>query len=209
MRLYCTPGRSSQAPHIALRELGIPVRLIAVDLHTGRTAEGEDFIRLNPFGTVPLLMLDNEDTLREVPAILRFVAGFGGSPQLLPPAGTVAALRTEEWLGFLSSELHARLDAFSQARTLGDAARLRLGLMKRFAWIDLRLATGPFLTDHGYSVADIYLWVLANWARAPWIHSVRGLDLDLAPFDNIRSWHARVAARPAVCAALAAEAALA
>ena len=72
---------------------------------------------LNPFGTVPLLVLDNEDTLREVPVILRFVAGFGRAPPLLPAPGTVNALRAEEWLGFLSSELHAGLDAFAIGRS--------------------------------------------------------------------------------------------
>jgi glutathione S-transferase len=114
-------------------------------------------------------------------------------------------LRLGEWLNFLASDLHQGLRSLDTLQTTAAAAmRLRLRLLKYFAWVDVQLSTTPFLMED-YSVADIYLWVLTNWARASWIDSVREIDLDLNPFDNICRWHRRIADRPAVRATLEAE----
>lgn len=204
MRLYCSPGACSQAPHIAFREIGLDVELVAVDLATKLTSGNRDFTAINPTGCVPLLEMDDGATLRETAVILRFVADLMPPARLASVSDPVSALRLAEWLSFLSSDMHQGLRSLAAAQTAPAAARMRLTLSKYFAWIDVHLSTSAFLT-HEYSVADIYLWVLTNWTRASWIVSVRDIDLDLSPFDNICRWHRRIAQRSAVRATLEAE----
>jgi glutathione S-transferase len=51
--------------------------------------------------------------------------------------------------------------------------------------------------DSGFTVADAYLFVVLNWSSR--------VAIDLTPFPNVREYMARIAARPAVQAALKAE----
>lgn len=61
MKLYFAPMTCSLSPHIVLRELGLPFELIRVDNKTKRTADGLDFLSINPKGYVAALVLDNGD----------------------------------------------------------------------------------------------------------------------------------------------------
>lgn len=62
MKLYYSPGASSLAPHIALREAGRVFDIERVDLRAHRTASGTDFLTINPKGDVPALQLDGPQT---------------------------------------------------------------------------------------------------------------------------------------------------
>ena len=53
MKLYYMPGACSLAPHIALREAGLPVELEQVDPQPRRPKSGEDYLAINPKGAVP------------------------------------------------------------------------------------------------------------------------------------------------------------
>ena len=70
-------------------------------------------------------------------------------------------------------------------------------LAKRFAYVETQLANKLYLMGDHFTVADAYLFVVANWSG----HA----GFDLGPFPNTREYLARVAARPAVQAALKAE----
>ena len=63
MKLYYSPGACSLSPHIVLRELGHAFELEQVDLGTKKTASGADFLKVNPKGYVPALVLDNGEVL--------------------------------------------------------------------------------------------------------------------------------------------------
>lgn len=201
MRLYYAPGACSLAPHIVLREAERRFDLERVDLAAQRTASGQDFRRINPKGTVPVLQLDgpSSEVLTQCPAILQYLADLAPEKQLAPPNGTFARYHLQEWLDFISNELHAPL-AMVQARDTPPAyaQRLRGQLAERFTYMQEILSHHGMLMGETFTVADAYLFATLQWCR----HDT-GFDLQLWP--NLDDYEYTVAERPAVHAALAAE----
>ena len=74
MKLYYAPDTCSLSPHIVLRELAIEFELIKVDNRSKLTADGRDFLTINPKGYVAALELDDGKILTEGPAILQYLA---------------------------------------------------------------------------------------------------------------------------------------
>src|SRR5690348_5320373 len=106
MKLYYTPGVCSLAPHIVLREAGLQFSLDKVDLKTKKTESGKDFNQINPKSTVPVLELGHEETLTEGPAIVQYLADLKPEANLARQAGTIERVRLQEWLNYITSELH-------------------------------------------------------------------------------------------------------
>ena len=106
MKLYISPGACSLSPHIVLREAGIPFDMETVDLGTKRTKSGKDFKAINPKGSVPALELEGGQVLTEGPAIVQYLADQKPASKLAPPAGTMDRYRLQEWLNYVTSEMH-------------------------------------------------------------------------------------------------------
>lgn len=103
MKLYYAPNACSLADHIALIEVGARFEAEAVDIHTKRTASGEDFLTINPKGYVPALMLDDCEILTENIAVLDWIAEQ--YPQLRRN-GVLSRTRQLEMLSYISTEIH-------------------------------------------------------------------------------------------------------
>ena len=67
----------------------------------------------------------------------------------------------------------------------------------RLKWVDGELASKQYLMGDTFTVADAYLFTVTNWGQY--------VGVDLAPYANLLAYRARVAARPAVVAAMKAE----
>ena len=187
MKLYMHPAACSLSPHIVMRELGLPVELVAVDRKTHRTADGRDYLAINGNGYVPVLGLEDGSTIMEGPAIVQFLADQRPEAGLLPPPGSGERLRVQIWLNFITSELHKPMAMlFSPAYAPAGTA---LQLVTQLA--------GSFLTGERFTVADAYLFVCLNWS--PW------LGIDLVRWPALAAFVRRVAQRPKVQEALAAE----
>ena len=106
MKLYYTPGACSISPHIALCEAGIAHQIDKVDLRAKKTESGADYLAINPKGYIPALQLDNGEILVEGVAIVQYIADQKPESGLAPKAGTMERYRLQEWLTFISSELH-------------------------------------------------------------------------------------------------------
>ncbi|SAK85530.1 glutathione S-transferase domain-containing protein [Caballeronia fortuita] len=209
MKLYFTPGVCSQAPHIVLREADIEFELVEVNLATKRTSSGEDFANVNPLGYVPVLEVGEGFALREGPAIMQYIADLAPNKYLLPLNGSNDRYRAHEWLNFLTTEIHKGFVPLIYERKMKRfadfAAYNKPKIEKSFALVDKHLAGKEFVMGNTYTAVDSYLWVLCNWGKAPWINSVFDADVDLTHLENLRDWHERIAARPAVADAVAAE----
>lgn len=199
MRLYFFPGACSMSPHIALREAGLDFKLERVDPKTKTmVAGGGDFNAVNPKGMVPVLELDNGEVLTEGPAIVQYIADRKPESGLAPANGTLERARLQEWLNFITSEIHKGFTPMFKPDT-PDAykAIARANLEKRFGFIDQKLAGKQYLLGDRFSVADGYLFTVVNWAR---LHK-----MDLAPWPNLAAYMERVRARPKVQEAMKAE----
>jgi glutathione S-transferase len=198
VKLYFSPGACSLSPHIVAQELGIPLTLEKVELSSKKLADGSDFSAINPKGYVPALLLDNGELLTEGPAIVQYLADSKPAANLVPANGTLPRYRVQEMLGFINSEIHKAYSFLFNPKTLAETrADREEHLRKRYALIDKRLAGQSYLFGDQFSVADAYLFTVTNWSKF--------VKLDLSAFTNLMAFQARVAARPAVQAALVAE----
>lgn len=198
MKLYYSPGTCSLSPHIVTQETGLPVSLVKVDLGTHKTADGGDYFQINPKGYVPLLQLDDGSVLTEGVAIVQYLADRVPAANLAPPAGSIERYRLMEWLNFLTSEIHKGFSPLFNSKLSEEAkAVLRERLTNRFDYLSVRLHDNPYLMGDGYTVADAYLFTMLGWC------GLTGIDLKKWPV--LTAYRERVAARPAVRAAMKAE----
>lgn len=198
MKLFYKPGACSLASHITLRESGKDFSLIGVDLMHKRMENGDDFLQVNPKGQVPALLLDDNTLLTEGVAIMQYIADSVADRQLLAPVGTINRYKTLEWLNFIATELHKGFTPLFRPDTPEEyKPTVRALLDKKLAYIDDSLAGPQWISGSRFTIADAYLFTVLRWAFA--------VKLEMAGYKNIADYMARVAARPAVAAAVAAE----
>jgi glutathione S-transferase len=197
MKLYYSPGACSLSPHIVLREAGLPVDLIRVDLSTKKMADGGDFLAINPDGYVPVLQLDDGSLLTEGPAIVQYIADLAPERQLAPANGSLARYRLQSRLNFISTELHKTFSPlFNPAAGADWQQAARTTLTERLDHLQGQLA-GPYLLGDQFTVADAYLFTVLGWSKY--------VKFDLTPWPKLGEYLGRVAGRPGVQQALKAE----
>jgi len=198
MKLYIKPGACSLASHIVLHELGAPHKTVRVDLATKQMDGGGDFFGVNPKGYVPALEMADGGVLTENVAVLQYLGDRKPEAKLAPRAGTMERYRLDEWLGFVSSELHKSFTPFFAGWPKDVLAASTQKIEKRLDHVEKSLQGRDYLTGGDFTVADAYLYTILTWAP------VAGVDV--ARWPNVKAYFDRVAARPAVKAAHAAEA---
>ena len=198
MKLYYLKGACSLASYISLNEAGIAFEGVEVDHKTHKTRDGEDLNTLNSKGYVPVLRLDNGQTLTENVAVLNYIADLNPAARLAPPAGTIERYRLLELLAYISSEVHKNFGPLFYPALSEDVKKFaRDNLKKRLDWLDKALGSKPFLMGEQFTVADAYLYVVLSWTRH--------VGIDMATWPALKRHNDRVGARPQVIAALKAE----
>ena len=202
MKLYYAPATCSLSPHIVAREAGIPLEIERVDIRKTPhlTETGRDYTAINPNAYVPALELDDGTLLTEGAVIVQYLADLKPESGLAPAAGTRERLVLQSWLNFIATELHKSFSPWLFHPEYGaqaqDVARGRIA--ERLAYVETHLAAnGPFLLGTDFTVADAYLFTIVSWAVFT--------KVDLSAFPHLRDYLARIAARPAVRAAMQAE----
>jgi glutathione S-transferase len=198
MKLYFAPGACSLSPHIVLQEAGIAAETEQVNNQEKKTKSGADYWTINPKGQVPALQLDSGEMLTEGPVIVQYLADQNPGSGLVPPAGSIERYRVQEWLNFITSELHKSFGPIFRPTT-PDAYKTisKENLGKRFDWLDKQLAGKQYLMGDKFTVADAYLFTVLRWTAR--------IQIDLGKWPNLKAYVDRVAGRPKVQAAMKAE----
>ncbi len=172
---YFSPGSSSMATHIALNETGAPFEARPLALQKGTRTP--DFLRINPNGKVPTLVIDGT-ILTEVAGTLFYLARTFPQAGLMP-SGAIGEAEAVSWMSFDASTLHT---AVAQGPE-------RVAEVWQIA--EKKLAGKPWCVGGKYSIADIHLF------RLYWRFKDRfGLKPDRHP--SVQALHDRMLLRPAV-----------
>jgi glutathione S-transferase len=198
MKLYYSPGACSLSPHIALLEAGLPYDLVKVDLKAKKLENGDDFLKINPKGQVPVLALDSGEVVTEGPVIVQMIADKASAKNLAPARDSAERYKLLEWLNFVTTELHKSFSPLFQPAIPDDVKSFfKDRIMGKFKYVDSKLAGQDYLMGKQFTVADGYLFVMLKWAERT--------GLDVSALTNLTAFKDRVAARPKVQEALTRE----
>jgi len=203
--LYFTPGTCALASHIALVDAGAEHALRRIDFSKSEQ-RSPDYLAINPKGRVPALVTPR-GVLTETPAMLAFIAQSFPKAGLAPLDDPFAFAELQAFNSYLCSTVHvAHAHRMRGYRWADDEQALEA--MKRkvpqsvgacFDLIERELFRGPWAMGEAYSIADPYLFTLASW--------MEGDSVDPRGYPRVHDHSRRMAERPAVKRALAAEAA--
>ncbi len=202
LRLFFAQNSAALAPHIVLEEIGAPYEAVKVDFAANAQRSAE-YLAINPKGRVPALATER-GILTENVAILTYLAQ--AFPERgLAPTDPFDLARLQAFNSYLASTVHvAHAHRMRGYRWADDPAAI--AEMKRkvpesvgaaFALIEDEFLQGPWVMGDTFTVADPYLFTLAQWLE------IDGVDLTRLP--RVLDHRARVAARPATQAAIAQE----
>ena len=177
---------------LALAQLGLPYRVIDVDILKGDSRTPE-FLAMNPSGRVPVLEVAEGRYLSESNAILWYIAG--GTP--LAPDDRIDRSTALQWMFFEQNSLEPYLGAAFFWLTLVKGGReLQMHALEdwmekgyqAFGVMEKHLATNDFFAAGHYTIADIALYGYTHVAGEG------GFNLD--NFPQVNAWMGRVAALP-------------
>jgi glutathione S-transferase len=230
--LHFNPGAASLAPHVLLRELGVPFELALVD-RLANAHKAPAYLKLNPNGLIPVLVdrrpavagEAGELVLYETAAVLLHLADTHPADthpadthpaDTHPAAGLAPALATAEraqfykWMVWLTNTLQATLiHYFYPERLVEDgnadgAAQVKARAMARVGGLLEQLDAQ--LASHGRP------WLLGErysavdpmaWMLTRWTRNFS--ERPARSFAHIAAYQQRMLARPAVQATIAAE----
>ena len=202
---YYSPGSCARASHIALREAGAQFALHRVDFASSEQ-HTQNFRNINPKGRVPALATER-GILTETPAILLYIAQSYPQAALAPLDDPFELARLQSFNSYLCATVHvAHAHSRRGERWADDLAAI--AEMKRkspevmaacFQMIEDQYIVGPWVMGAQYSVADPYLFTITNWLAAH--------EIESSEYPKIEAHRLAMLKRPAVRAALEAEAA--
>lgn len=163
IKLYYTPGACSLAAHIVLCEAGYAFDLEKVDLKTKKTESGKNFNMISEKSAVPLLLLDNGQTVSEVSVIIQYLADQKPESGLAPQFGTFERVRLNEWLNFIAVEVHKSFYPYFVEMGTEAKEAYHKKLERHFGYIADKLKGKPYLTGEQFTIADAYLYTLLTW----------------------------------------------
>lgn len=203
LTFYYAPNTCALASHLALEHAGADYRAERVSFATQQQRSPE-YLRINPKGRVPALVTEH-GILTETPAILQYVAQTHPQAALAPLDDAFELARMNAFNSYLCSTVHvAHAHRMRGSRWADDAAaqeamkkKVPQSVGECFELIEREYFTGPWVLGARYSVADMYLFTLANWLEAD--------GVDPARFPQVADHRARMRANAVVQRVLAVE----
>jgi GSH-dependent disulfide-bond oxidoreductase len=197
IEVWTWPTPNGHKVHIALEELGLPYRVVPIDIGAGEQFRPE-FLAITPNHRIPAIV-DPEGpggkplALFESGAILIYLAEKAGS---LIPADPAARYACLQWLMFQMGGVGPMFGQYGHFHTYAPERlpyamdRYAKEVVRLHRVLEKRLEQAPYLAGEAYSIADI--------ATFPWIRLPERRGIDLSAFPAVQRWHDRIAARPAV-----------
>jgi glutathione S-transferase len=200
--LYLAPGTCAQAVHIALHDAEAPHRLQLLDFSAGEQ-RSPGYLAVNPRGRVPALVTE-QGTLTEVPALLLFIAQSFPAARLAPLDDPFRLAQVQAFNSYLCSTVHvAHAHKRRGARWADEPAaheamqrKVASNMSDCFAHIEADVLKGPWVFGADYTIADPYLFTIAEWLEAD--------GVDVERFPKVLAHRARMQARESVQRAKAA-----
>lgn len=203
LTLYFTPHTCALASHIALIDAGAGYELRLIDF-ASEAQRQPDYLEVNPKGRVPALITDR-GILTETPAILAYVAQSFPAAGLAPLDDPFAFAELQAFNSYLCSTLHvAHAHRMRGYRWADDEAAFEAMRRKvpqsvgaAYALIEDGMLQGPWVMGDRYTVADAYLFTLAQW--------LEGDGVDLSRLPRVIDHRRRMSERANVKRAIAEE----
>jgi glutathione S-transferase len=193
--LYYSPGTASMAVHLALLEIGAPHELRLIDFDA-RGQKDPDYLRLNPNGLVPTLVIGGVAHY-ECAALLLLLGERHPEADLAPAPGDAARGAYLQWMLHLANTLQpafrqwfypADFGPIEDDDTMREYARRRI----ESVWdrLDAHLAAnGPCVLGERLGIVDLYATMLMRWSR--------NMPKPADRWPALAALAARVKARPA------------
>jgi len=171
--LYWSPGSASMTPHGALEEAGVPYELKLVNIDPVELRDPA-YLKLNPNGKVPTLVVDGSFVMFESGAMTMFIADRHPQAKLAPGPDELARGHFYQWITHLTNSVQpAMLRYYYPDRITADAgggdavtAKATEEIATLWSRIDHHLATsGPYLLGSRFSAADIFAYMLSTWQQ--------------------------------------------
>jgi len=171
-KLYWAPNTGAFAPDVVLTLCAAPFQRHRVD-YDAKEQHSESYLKLNPMGQIPLLLLPDGTAMTESAAMVLHLVERFPEAELTPAPGSAARAVFDRWLVFLAVNVYSAILRFYYAgRYTTDPAgaegvrkAAERDLQKQFAVLEAALDPSPFLTGEAFGAADIYLMMLADWYR--------------------------------------------
>lgn len=191
--LYTWNTPNGRKVSIMLEELGLPYRVIPIDITKGDQHE-PDFLAISPNNKIPAIVdHDTGISLMESGAILMYLANNTG--RFISEAMSPEYWEEMEWLmmqmgsvGPMLGQTHhfvkfnPGVSSYAEERYSKENSRI-------YGVLDKRLQGREYLCND-YSIVDMAIW--------PWISRFEWQQMDLNEFPNLKDWYVRIAERPAV-----------
>lgn len=177
--LYYAPHTCSLAPHVVLIEAGVAYKLKRIDFGKAEQ-QSPEYAAINPNARVPALVTPR-GVLAETPAVLAFLAQSFPEARLAPLDDPFAFAEVQAFNSYLCSTLHvAHAHRMRGYRWADDPAAI-LAMQRKvpqsvgacFDLIERHLLRGPWVMGEMYTIADPYLFTIAQWLEADGIEPAR------------------------------------
>lgn len=194
--LFRMKGSCSMVPHILLRELKIPFNDMPMQADKNNayspidtSISRADFLRYNPSGFVPTLVLEDGTSITEMPAVLTYISSLVPDRHMMGHAGLEAA-KVYEWIAFVQGALleYGFAAVFRPERALPPDATKEMRdvvtgkghkkILSCFELIEGRLDGSGYAVGGRLTAVDML--VLPSWQWATM------MELDLTKYPKLR-----------------------
>lgn len=203
MKLYNSIGPNPHVVRMFMAERGISIPSEMIDLPGGENRRA-DYLKLNPAGQTPALILEDGSVISEILAICEYLDETQPGDRLIgaTPEARAQSRRWTRWVDLNVCEPMGNGFRFAEGLPMFKdrvhcvpeaAPGLKAIAQNRLAWLDAKMAGQDYIGGDTFGMADILLFCFQAFGNA--------VGQPLNPeFKNLSAWFARVGARPSAAA---------